>query len=49
MFGSPHSAGFNCVFCDGSVHNIDYEIDLKIYANLGNRADGKSVTSGQIH
>lgn len=49
LFGSAHSSGFNCVFCDGSVHNIDYEIDTKVYANIGNRADGKSVTSSQIH
>jgi prepilin-type processing-associated H-X9-DG protein len=49
LFGAAHSAGFNCVFCDGSVHNIDYEIDMKVYANIGNRADGKSVNSSQIH
>jgi prepilin-type N-terminal cleavage/methylation domain-containing protein/prepilin-type processing-associated H-X9-DG protein len=49
MFGSAHANGFNCVFCDGSVHSIDYEIDRKVYANIGNRADGGSVTSTQIH
>ena len=49
MFGSPHSNGFNCVFCDASVHSIDYEIDLTVYQNIGNRADGGSVTSTQIH
>jgi prepilin-type N-terminal cleavage/methylation domain-containing protein/prepilin-type processing-associated H-X9-DG protein len=49
MFGSAHANGFNCVFCDGSVHSIDYEIDLKVYANIGRRDDGGSVTSTQIH
>jgi prepilin-type N-terminal cleavage/methylation domain-containing protein/prepilin-type processing-associated H-X9-DG protein len=49
MFGSAHASVLNCAFCDGSVHSIDYEIDLKVYANIGNRADGKSVSSTQIH
>jgi prepilin-type N-terminal cleavage/methylation domain-containing protein/prepilin-type processing-associated H-X9-DG protein len=49
MFGSAHSNGFNCVFCDGSVHLIDYEIDLKVYQNIGNRADGNQISFNQIH
>ncbi|HEV2970822.1 MAG TPA: DUF1559 domain-containing protein [Pirellulales bacterium] len=48
-FGSAHSGTFNVVFCDASVHSIDYEIDLKVFANLANKADGQSVASNQIH
>ena len=39
-FGSSHSAGVNFVFCDGSVHQINYDIDTTIYKNLGHRKDG---------
>ncbi|HEV2970823.1 MAG TPA: DUF1559 domain-containing protein [Pirellulales bacterium] len=49
LFGSAHSATFNTVFCDGSVHSIDYEIDLKVFGYLCNKADGQSINSGQIH
>ena len=36
-FGSAHSGGFNCVFADGSVHTISYDIDLKVFNALGTR------------
>jgi hypothetical protein len=41
-FGSPHAAGFQCVFCDGSVQMIPYEIDLAVHHNLANREDGSA-------
>jgi len=28
MFGSAHPAGFNAVFCDGSVRLIRYQVDV---------------------
>lgn len=37
MWGSPHSAGFNMVFCDGSVHTLDYGIDLLVHRWNHNR------------
>ena len=37
------------VFCDGSVHMIDYEIDPDVHSHLANRADGQSVSSNSIH
>ena len=36
-FGSAHSGGFNAVFADGSVHSIDYSIDLNVFNALGTR------------
>jgi prepilin-type N-terminal cleavage/methylation domain-containing protein/prepilin-type processing-associated H-X9-DG protein len=48
-FGSAHSNGFNTVFADGSVHQIDYEIDGVIFGNLADKADGNSVISPAIH
>jgi prepilin-type N-terminal cleavage/methylation domain-containing protein/prepilin-type processing-associated H-X9-DG protein len=41
-FGSAHAGGFNIVFCDGSVHVIQYDIDYKTNAGLANRLDGGS-------
>jgi prepilin-type N-terminal cleavage/methylation domain-containing protein len=38
MWGSPHVAAFNMVFCDGSVHSIAYGIDLLVHRWQHNRA-----------
>ncbi|MBN1590119.1 MAG: DUF1559 domain-containing protein [Pirellulales bacterium] len=47
-FGGPHAAGFQCVFCDGSVHTVSYEVDLALHRNLANREDGAVVDLGGI-
>lgn len=49
IFGSAHAEGFQAVFCDGSVHMIDYGIDPDVHSNLANRSDGQSVSSPSIH
>ena len=46
--GSAHGSGFNCVFADGAVHFINYEIDLETFNMLGHRADGQSYDSSDI-
>jgi prepilin-type processing-associated H-X9-DG protein len=39
-FGGPHAAGINLVYCDGSVHTLDFEADPQIWTGLGARNDG---------
>jgi prepilin-type N-terminal cleavage/methylation domain-containing protein/prepilin-type processing-associated H-X9-DG protein len=49
QYGSAHSGGFNAVFCDSSVHQLDYEIDLTVFQNVCARNDGKTVDMSNIH
>ena len=42
-FGSAHTAVMNTGFADGSVHPIDFEIDLEVLNALGHRADGETI------
>jgi prepilin-type N-terminal cleavage/methylation domain-containing protein len=42
-FGAAHSSGICSVFCDGSVHIINYSVDLTTFNNLGHRLDGAPV------
>ena len=42
-FGSAHGSTFNIAMCDGSVHTIGYNIDLKVHKYLANRKDGHTV------
>jgi prepilin-type N-terminal cleavage/methylation domain-containing protein/prepilin-type processing-associated H-X9-DG protein len=48
VFGSAHAAGFNMVFCDGSVRNISYSINLTVHSNLGNRKDGQPIDGSKL-
>ena len=47
-FGSPHPGGFNCVFVDGSVHTIRYDIDQLLFDRLGDRRDGEVIDLSQL-
>jgi prepilin-type processing-associated H-X9-DG protein len=38
-FGSAHPNGLNMVFCDGSTHHLDFEIDEEIHLRGGHRRD----------
>lgn len=39
-FGSAHTAVFNCVYSDGSVHSVSMDIDQLSLYKLGHRDDG---------
>lgn len=45
MFGGPHPAGCNFVFCDGSVHSISFSIAPEMHRRFGNRRDGLVVSA----
>jgi prepilin-type N-terminal cleavage/methylation domain-containing protein/prepilin-type processing-associated H-X9-DG protein len=48
-FGSAHNAAANFVFCDGSVHSIDYDIEKEAYRSLGFRDDKQANSSSHVH
>jgi prepilin-type N-terminal cleavage/methylation domain-containing protein/prepilin-type processing-associated H-X9-DG protein len=48
-YGSAHSSGFNVVFCDGSVHVIDYFIDLTVFKHVCSRNDNQTIDMLNIH
>jgi len=48
QFGSSHPATFQCVFVDGSVHGVRFNVDLKIFQLLCNRNDGEAFSPGQL-
>jgi prepilin-type N-terminal cleavage/methylation domain-containing protein/prepilin-type processing-associated H-X9-DG protein len=48
QFGSPHPAGINAVFGDGSVRTIRYGIDPNLFNYLGHRKDGVAINTGDI-
>ena len=47
-FGSAHPGGFNAAFADGSVRSLRYDIDLRIFNNLGNRMDGQVIPKNEL-
>jgi len=44
-FGSAHQSGVQMVYCDGSVHLLEYGIDQWVYSALGSR-DGEESGDG---
>lgn len=47
-FGSTHTGGTQFVFGDGSVRFISSNIELKLYQQLGHRADGELMDSEEL-
>jgi Protein of unknown function (DUF1559) len=42
-FGSAHTAGFNSVYADGSVHTLTYDVDIVLLNGLATRAGGELI------
>jgi prepilin-type N-terminal cleavage/methylation domain-containing protein len=47
-FGSTHPAGWQAVFCDGSVHMLSYSMDLAIHRWLANRCDDQTFDRNDL-
>jgi prepilin-type N-terminal cleavage/methylation domain-containing protein/prepilin-type processing-associated H-X9-DG protein len=47
-FGSAHPGGMNCVYADGSVHLINYEVDRDVFIYLGNKDDGETIDLSKL-
>lgn len=45
LLGSAHPGGFNAVFADGSVHTINYDVDIYVLNAIGTR-NGTSAGPG---
>ena len=43
--GSPHPGGFNAVFADGSVHTINFDVEVVVLNALGTRNGEESNTT----
>jgi len=42
-YGSPHAGGWNCVFCDGSVRTMSYDLDTRVHQAQAHRSDGEVI------
>jgi len=47
-FGSSHTGKFQAVFCDGSVTSVGYNVNINIWMQLCNIADGQVIPSGSF-
>ena len=47
-YGSAHATGFGVMFCDGSIHVLNYAIDPTLFQNLTNRCDGVAIDPSKL-
>ncbi len=48
-FGSAHTAGFNSIFADGSVHMLSFDIDVVLLNSLGTRAGEEVIDKSALN
>jgi hypothetical protein len=48
-FGSAHSGGFSGIFADGSVHTLNYDIDVVLFNALATRAGDESIDASVVN
>jgi hypothetical protein len=48
-FGSAHTGGFNGIFADGSVHTLNYSIDVVVFNALATRAGGEVIDGEAVN
>jgi prepilin-type N-terminal cleavage/methylation domain-containing protein/prepilin-type processing-associated H-X9-DG protein len=48
LFGSSHPGSINAVFVDGSVRALTYDVEEKVFENLGNIADGGQIDHASL-
>jgi prepilin-type processing-associated H-X9-DG protein len=41
--GSSHAGVINVLYADGSVHSVNYEVNLETWNNMVHRADGEVI------
>ncbi len=44
LFGGPHTGGINAVLADGSVHFVNFSVDPSVWAAVGSRSGGETLT-----
>jgi len=48
-FGSAHTGGFNGIFADGSVHTLNYDIDVVLFNALATRAGDELIDESAVN
>jgi prepilin-type N-terminal cleavage/methylation domain-containing protein/prepilin-type processing-associated H-X9-DG protein len=48
-FGSAHPGGFHALFADGSIHSLNYDIDVVLFNALGTRAGDDGVDANALY
>ena len=48
-FGSAHTGGFNCIFADGSIHTLNYDIDVVLFNALATRAGDEIIDGSAVN
>jgi prepilin-type N-terminal cleavage/methylation domain-containing protein/prepilin-type processing-associated H-X9-DG protein len=48
-FGSAHSGGFNVIFADGSIHTLNYDINVVLFNALATRAGDEVIDQSAVN